>query len=262
MQLEVLSREPATQTHTTPLLFVHGAWHGAWCWDEHFLPYFAEHGYSTHALSLRGHGASEGKQKLRWSSISRYVSDVVQVASQFEQPPVVIGHSMGGLVVQKYLETQPAPAAVLLASVPPRGVIRSTLNIARHHPLAFLKTNATFTLYHIISTPALTQEAFFSKNMPPEQVKGYFALMQNEAYRAFLDMMIFNLPRPKRVKTPVLVLGGADDTIFTRKEVESTARAYRTQATIFPNTAHDLMLEAGWEAVAGTILEWLGSKGI
>ena len=48
-----------------------------------------------------------------------------------------------------------------------------------------------------------------------------------------------------------LVLGGARDTIFTRKEVESTARAYATRAEIFPNMAHDLMLEEGWQAVAG-----------
>ena len=61
MKLETITRVPKTQTHKTPLLFVHGMWHGAWCWDEFFLPYFADAGYHATALSLRGHAGSEGK---------------------------------------------------------------------------------------------------------------------------------------------------------------------------------------------------------
>ena len=58
MNLEVISKYPAGAARPTPLLFVHGAWHGAWCWDEHFLDFFAAHGYAAHALSLRGHGGT------------------------------------------------------------------------------------------------------------------------------------------------------------------------------------------------------------
>ncbi|HLZ81791.1 MAG TPA: alpha/beta fold hydrolase [Ktedonobacteraceae bacterium] len=263
MQLEILTRDAEVDAHPIPLLFVHGAWHGAWCWDEHFLPYFAQHGYTSTALSLRGHGASEGNKKLRWTSITDYVNDVSQVASQFERPPVLIGHSMGCLVVQKYLETHKAPAAVLLASVPPSGVIRTTLSIAGRHPLPFLKTNATLSLYHIIGTPELTREAFFSEDIAGEKLTTYYERMQTESYRAFLDMMVFNLPRPRRVqKTPMLVLGGARDIIFNRKEVEATARAYQTKAEIFADMAHDMMLEDGWNAVADRILAWLGEQGL
>jgi hypothetical protein len=60
------------------------------------------------------------------------------------------------------------------------------------------------------------------------------------------------------VRTPVLVVGGDRDTIFNRREVEATARAYRTRATFFP-TAHDMMLEDDWPAVADHILRWLRS---
>ena len=61
MNLELIKSEPVSAAHPTPILFVHGMWHGAWCWAEHFLPYFAQHGYDSYALSLRGHGASEGR---------------------------------------------------------------------------------------------------------------------------------------------------------------------------------------------------------
>ena len=265
MHLELFTRQPEGDPqsfHPTPLLFVHGAWHSSWCWNEHFLSYFTQHGYASYTFDLRGHGKSEGQQRLRWTRIADYVADVEQITRQLERPPVLIGHSMGGLVVQKYLETHDAPAGVLLASVPPSGVLRTTLSIARRHPLAFLKTNATLKLYHIVGTPALSREAFFSANMPDEHVQRYFTLIQNESYRAFLDMMVFSLPRPRRVKTPLLVLGAECDRIFTPKEVRATARAYNTEAAIFPSMAHDMMLGDDWQSVADHVLHWLAERGI
>ncbi len=262
MQLEILTQEPQGPARPTPLLFVHGAWHGAWCWAEYFLPYFARHGYASFALSLRGHGASEGRARLRRTRIADYVRDVAQVASQLPKPPVLIGHSMGGLIVQKYLEQHAAPAAVLLAPVPVRGVVKTTLRMAMHHPLLFLKANLTLSLYPIIGTPQLARQAFFSADMATESLERYFSRLQDESYLAFLGMLILELPRPKKVTAPLLVLGAADDTIFYPGEIEATARAYHTQAEIFPGMAHDMMLEAGWKAVAERILHWLGQQNL
>ncbi|HEX6481722.1 MAG TPA: alpha/beta hydrolase [Ktedonobacteraceae bacterium] len=261
MHLEILTKLPDANPRPTTLLFVHGAWHDAWCWAEHFLPYFAQHGYISYALDLRGHGKSEGREQLRWTGIADYASDIEQIVSQLERPPVLIGHSMGALVIQKYLELHVAPAAVLLAPIPPQGILRTTLSIAARHLLLFLKANLTLNLYPIIGTPALTREAFFSPDMPEEKVRAYFAHMQDESYRAFIDMLL-NLPQPGRKKIPVLVMGGARDTIYTRKEFEATARAYSTRAEIFPNMAHDLMLEDGWQVVADRMLSWFGELGV
>lgn len=262
MKLEVITREPVSDAHPTPVLFVHGMWHAAWCWSEHFLPYFAQQGYASHALSLRGHGGSEGHERLRWTSLADYVSDVAQVAGQLQRPPVLVGHSMGGMVVQKYLESHQAPAAVLLASAPPKGLLPATLRVALRHPLTFLKVNLTLSLFPIIGTPSLTQEAFFSADMPEEQATAYFARMQDESYRAYMDMMILDLPRPERVKTPLLVLGAANDTMISSGEVQATARAYGTQAEFFPGMAHDMMLEVTWQTVADRILDWLNEQDL
>jgi pimeloyl-ACP methyl ester carboxylesterase len=263
MQLEVITRTPSVPTTSPPLLFVHGAWHGAWCWDAHFLPYFAEQGFSVTALSLRGHGKSEGSPRVRGKRIAQYVTDVAQVAATLSAPPVIIAHSMGGHVLQKYLETHDAAGAVLMASVPPHGTLPVSLRILRRHPGPFLLANLTTRLYPIIATPALAQDAFFSATMPAEEMQGYFQQIQDESYLAYLDMIALNLPHPKRVlarakgKLPMLVLGGAKDRIFTPKEVEGTARAYGTTATIFPNMAHDLMLDPDWQHVADAIIAWL-----
>src|SRR5687767_268125 len=112
MDIEVITREPKSQTHETPLLFVHGGWHGAWAWDEHFLPYFADHGFVAHALNLRGHGNIPNPKSLRWTRIKDYVDDVVQVAESITPAPVILAHSMGGLIAQHALTRFHAPAGV------------------------------------------------------------------------------------------------------------------------------------------------------
>ena len=121
MNLEVVTKAPESTAHSTPILFVHGMWHAAWCWAEHFLPYFARRGYRCYALSLRGHGSSDGHKRLRWTSLTDYVSDVRQVVRRIQPALALVGHSMGGMVVQEMLELNGAPAAVLLASAPPGG---------------------------------------------------------------------------------------------------------------------------------------------
>lgn len=257
MQLEVISERPASNAHDTPLLFVHGAWHAAWCWCEHFIPYFVGHGYVCHAISFRGHGASEGHKHLRRTGIKHYVEDLAQVVGQLERAPVLVGHSMGGLVVQKYLEAHSAPAAVLVASVPAHGATPATLRVALRHPLALLKANLTLRLYPVIGSPALTRAVLFSDHTPTEVSDACFERLSDESYRAYLDMMMFALPRPKRVTTPMLVLGAANDSIFTPKEVEATARAYNAPFEIFPNMGHNMMVDAGWQRVADRILSWL-----
>lgn len=120
--LEVIDKGPCDESGKAPLLFVHGAWHGAWCWDEHFLDFFAAKGYRAVAVSLRGHGRSPAPKVMQFCSVADYVDDVASVADSLPQEPVVIGHSLGGVIVQKYLESHRAPGAVLLASLPASGV--------------------------------------------------------------------------------------------------------------------------------------------
>jgi pimeloyl-ACP methyl ester carboxylesterase len=240
------------------LLFVHGAWHGAWCWEQHFLRYFGDRGWVVKAVDLRGHGGAPGRKRLRWTRIAEYVEDVAAAAATFEEPPVVIGHSMGGLVVQKYLESHAAPGAVLLASVPPSGVLATTLRFAARHPLKFLKVNLLMSLWPVVETPALAQEMLFPRSMRDSEVRDFHERLQDESYLAYLDMMLFDLPEPAAVAPlPMLVIGGRADRTFNPREVERTAQAYGAELEIFPELAHDLMLGPGWQVVAGRIESWL-----
>ena len=259
MKLEMISRYPVRNQHPTPLLFIHGAMHTAWCWDAHFLNYFAQRGYVSHAINLRGHGSSHGRERLRWTRIADFVEDVAETVEELPDPPILIGHSMGGFIIQKYLEDHAVPGAVLLSSPSPAGLLPAALKNARRHPLLFLKVNLTFSLFPLVSSPALAREAFFSADVPDDEMLFFWKQMQDDSYMAYLDMAALDLPRPARArgKAPVLVLGAQRDNMLAAREIEATARAYNTQAHIVAGVAHNSMLERRWQSVADRILAWL-----
>jgi len=230
------------------ILLVHGAWYGTWCWDG-FAERLREAGHDVHAVELRGHRPSPRRN---WHRIGSYVEDVRAAARQFAEPPVPVGHSMGGLVVQKYLERNPAPRAVLMAPVPTRGALGATIRFARRHPRAFGKVNVQLRLGPVVGTPELAREMLFTPETPDEVVDDCFAKLGDESYVAYLGM-IGLVPRPKRIATPVLVIGGDRDGIFSVPEMVRTARAYGSEAEIVPGMGHDLMTAPGWEAVADRV---------
>jgi pimeloyl-ACP methyl ester carboxylesterase len=257
MKLEIISKYPLKNSQPTPLLFIHGTLHTASCWDVYFLDYFAQHGFASYAVNLRGHGRSEGREKLRWTRIADFVEDLTNAIGQLPSPPILIGHSMGGFIIQKYLENHVAPAAVLLSSASPSGLLPTAIRVARRQPWVFAKVNLTLSLKPFIATPQLVGEAFFSKDLPDEQLLKYWKQTQDDSFMAFLDMVGLDLPRPEKVKTPILVLGAAQDNMIGPSEVEATARAYSTKSEFVPGVAHNSMLEPNWQSVAERILAWL-----
>jgi pimeloyl-ACP methyl ester carboxylesterase len=259
--LEVIDKGDVSESHPAPILFVHGAWHAAWCWDEHFLDFFAARGYRAMAVSLQGHGGSGSSKPLRALSFSDYIGDIATVAGELPTAPVVVGHSMGGFLVQKYLETHPAPAAVLMASMPPTGYLASGLRWLRRHPWHFAKVSVTGRSLPYVSTPELARERFFSPHTPEELVRRYARRMQEESARSGVDGLR-NLPRPASIATEMLVLGALDDGAVTPDEVRATGRAYRVEPHWFPDMGHNMMLEANWESVAKRIDEWLLTRGL
>ena len=255
--LEVIARECAGESDAPPLLFVHGAGHGAWCWDEHFLDFFAEHGFDSYALSLRGHGESGGRECLRWTSIADYVSDVEQVAAGLPGDPVLVGHSLGGLVVQTYLEGRESPAAVLLAPPPRNGMLGPAVRTFRDHPWLSMQVLLTGTPRRLFATPELVRKFFFSPELGEEQVREYAARMGAESFRALLQLMYTRPDRARIRGASLLVLGGSLDYFIRPPAIRRTAEAYGAECTILPGVAHDMMLDARWRQAAEAMLEWL-----
>lgn len=267
MKLEIISKYPENTPRKTPILFVHGAFGGAWCWEEYFLPYFARRGYVSHALSFRGHGRSEGAGSLNLSGIADYVADLVQAVRDLGTSPILVGHSMGGLIVQKHLESFERPAAVLLASTPHTGLLYAAMKMFWHSPMHYQKlcliNMLPKNMWEYVTSFQEMRDIFFSKEISPDMIKKYLSCFQQESHKAMWEMTWFKfLPQPCNVKTPLLVLGGEDDMIIPPDFARSTARAYNTRAHIFPNMGHAMMLDKDWQVVADHILEWLNKLGI
>jgi pimeloyl-ACP methyl ester carboxylesterase len=259
-KLEVISKLPSSPRQVPPILFVHGAWHGAWCWDEFFLGYFAAHGFESHALSLRAHGASDGRAQLHRSRIRHYVEDVAAVAAALSSSPILVGHSMGGFVVQKLLEIQSSPGAFLLASIPPSGARSMYARLMRNQPLDVLRANATLSLWPFISDPDRAQRLLFSAATPRDDAVRYHRLLQDESMLGTLDCLALERVDVSRVRSPIHVIGAADDAIVADYEIKSTARAYGTEAIVFDNIAHDMMLDPNWGTVAESMMQKLDAQ--
>ena len=245
--IEVLPEEP--DPAKPPLLFVHGAWHGAWCWQEHWMTAAAAHGWRTYAVSLRGHGNSARPGRFTLASLRHYQHDVLQAITQLPAPPVLIGHSMGGVVVQGVLERyRSAPAGVLVASVPPRHGLGVVPSLARHDPRMLAQA---LTGREVTPRPS----TFYGPMMDPLDARRHLDRLGGEAWLATQQVVL-----PRRVpdvRAPLLVLGGECDRLVSPHAVVRTARTYGTRARLFRGMGHLLMLEPDWKAVLDAMLGWL-----
>lgn len=261
--LEVITRRPVEPARSVPLLFVHGGYAGGWCWDEHFLPWFAARGYDAHALSLRGHGNSDGHAALNGWGIEDYVDDVRRVADSLPQPPVLIGHSMGGYVVQKYLETDLAAAAVLVASVPPSGLSGPSLSLALWNPAAAFTLGSLQNFGDIWNGAATMRNALFSDRLPHDRAEALLAHMGQESTRAMTDMFSGGMaPRGGGSAVPVLVMGAGEDDLIPQAFVRATARSYAVRPQILDDIGHLMMLDAEWETAATCLLDWMRENAL
>lgn len=261
--LEVLSRLPADDAQGAPIVFVHGAFGGAWCWDEYFLSWFAERGYAGHAVSLRGHGASAGGGDLDGTGIDDYVTDLLDVTGRLERPPILVGHSMGGFVVQKYLERGEAAGVALMAAVPPRGLMGPGLSLMVWQPALALSLGAGQMFGTPWGSPEAMRGNLFSDALPTDQADAFLSRMGPESTRAMIEMAGLEPPRLKGVTLPpVLVMGGHDDALIPPAFVRSTARAYGVSPNILEDVGHVMMLDVGWESVAQTVFDWMVDSGL
>jgi pimeloyl-ACP methyl ester carboxylesterase len=262
-KLEILSHLPTKLSQKPPLLFIHGAFAGAWCWDEYFLPYFAKQGYPAYAVSLRGHGDSDGKTQLSLTTLKDFIDDVQSVAKQLDKPPILVGHSMGGMVVQKYIEKFPATAAILMNTVPPSGLTMSMFYMAMSSPFLLLQLGLVQGISPVFATPEMIKQALFSsEEVSDEILQKFTSHWHGEAQLAVTEMLNWKLPTSDIPDIPMLILGAGKDVFFPHSNTRITAHHYHADWYIFQNLAHAMMLENEWQSVADYMLKWLDTKQI
>jgi pimeloyl-ACP methyl ester carboxylesterase len=260
-RIEVLHCPPTDDSARTPLVFVHGGYVGAWSWSEHFLPWFAARGFPVHALSLRGHAGSSGRERLHSFGLDDYAKDLALVVDALPRPPVLIGHSMGALVVQKYLEHAPACAAALACPVPPFGLLPSAFSLALFRPSLWSEINS-LAAGHSASRKALA-EALFAGPLEADRMERIYARMQSESRRALMDMTWWGLPAFWRFNpSDTLVLATARDVLISPALTQSTAHLLGAEYRLLDGIGHALMLDARWERAAEALAGWIEERGL
>jgi alpha-beta hydrolase superfamily lysophospholipase len=256
---DIVKKKATTESASPPILFVHGAWHGAWCWEP-LMDYMADKGFSSYALDLPGHGSrmAEGVVGL---GIMDYVARVESVVAELALAnPILIGHSMGGLIVQKYLEKHAAPAALLIAPCPAMG---GTLGLLVRYTLDQLwpALTATYGRKTAIQDPAMCRRLFFDQ-ISPEKLESHFNRLGLESSRAIRQMVLplFKVKAKKITSTPLAVAAGGRDYFFEFKMLQKWATDFDYDFLPFPEAAHNLLSEPEAFAFGETICKWLEQK--
>jgi pimeloyl-ACP methyl ester carboxylesterase len=236
-----------------PVLLLHGAWHASWVW-ENWLSLFAARGWDAYVLDLRGHGASEGSY--REARLTDYLADVRGAIDTFERTPVLVGHSLGGLLIQHLVAEQTFPAAVLLAPIPGRYPVGAMVRFGRRHPLVMFKANLRRDLIHLVGTPALTRETLFTPDTPEETVQACHERLIGASPALFRDMTLTAPPSPLG-DTPTLVVAPGEDRFFTPQMQRRLAKRMGADFREISGCGHDVPLDRPWRQAAQTLVQWL-----
>ncbi len=244
-----------------PVVMIHGAFTGPWVWGG-FTEKFRAAGYQVHAPILRHHEENEPLEELGQVSLRDYADDLEEFVAKLEMPPILVGHSMGGLLAQMLAARREVAAAILLAPSAPWGVPPSTLFEIASAQAMLLNVGFWNTVLkpdeHIAARHALDRlperEALMARFVP-ESGRAIFEIMHWG-----LDMRRAGEVDTRKLNCPLLVLVGSEDRINPPGTVERVAALYRDQATYekVPGMSHWLVGEPGWEKVADRALKWLG----
>lgn len=240
------------------LVFIHGSFCGAWIWREHFLPFFAEQGWHCIAMSLRGHGGSAGRDQLDRFGIADYVADVTQAAAGLDRPPVIIGHSLGGMVAQRFVQRHGASGLVMLASVSPGGLSGPLAYMSLRHPNLLWQLNRLQTLGPEAVDYEIVSRGLFSADFPIELAWRYVPLFQQESQRVSYELMVPQwLHLMARPSLPALVLGGAADSFIPYTDLLACSNFWSARLEVLDDMPHVVMLDTTWRKAAETITLWL-----
>ena len=244
-----------------PIVLVHGAWHGPWCWQA-WADHFRGAGHAVEAVTLPGHDRPGDRRRL-WNTMASYVRTVEAAVARSGPDTILVGHSMGGLVGQHVAaRRRPLGGLVLLASVPRFGVGPFVLRVlTREAPLRVARVMATASLAPMVETEEIVREGFYSPATPAEVVRDTSDRLQNESFVAMFPML-FRWPRPTRVlpSLPVLVMPGVRDHIFRLAGQRRLRDAYGADYEEMEASGHNVMLDVEWEAAAATVTDWIAAR--
>jgi pimeloyl-ACP methyl ester carboxylesterase len=235
------------------VLFLNGAWHGPWAFEQ-WIPLFTEAGYDARALTLRGHGP--GENGYRGVRLADYHQDVEVAMSELSEVPALVGHSLGGLIIQHLMGHRRLPAAVMLAPIPgryPPGIIvRNSLR----HPWVMAKSTIQNDLGVLLGTPKLARKFLFTPDTPAEVVSRC-QMRLTGAWPPLFREMVATTPPDAVPGTPTLVLAPGRDAGFTAQMQRKLADRLDAHFRVIAGSGHDLPVDTPWREAAEATLDFL-----
>ena len=257
-----LHSHPATAgTRRTPLLFVHGGYVDSSCWQSNFVPFFQGHGHDCYCIDLSGHGRSPGRERIDDFGLDDYVADLRYAVGQIGQPLVLIGHSMGSRVVERFLEQGDASAAIFLSPIPTMGTAASACRLALRYPAFFQALDAVSSGKFSPEVIELLTRIYFSPEVSPEEAAKLIPMIGRESQRAVSEMAMpeFRLSFQRR-RLPALVIGGLCDEVFPASMLHFMGSTWNADVIRADGAGHMLMLDPQWQTVARNMLDWLENR--
>lgn len=249
--LTVAYAQPTRATRP-PVLFVHGYFATASVFAG-WLPFFAARGAPAYAVNLRGRAGSRPTIDLGRASIDDFVEDASAVARHLKRP-VVVGHSMGGLIAQRLAERGDARAAVLVSPAPPRGITVLSAKLAIKQ-VKYL--SAILGSKPVVPNRDDLREIVLNR-VPRDRQDAVLDQLVPDSGRAGREMSITGVPVDRgRVTCPLLVIGAQEDRFIPKSIAERVARRYQAPIRLLQGHAHMNVLEPGWEAVAEMVSQWV-----
>jgi pimeloyl-ACP methyl ester carboxylesterase len=239
-----------------PILLLHGAWHGAWCWERWAAP-LASAGFEVFAPSLPGHGESPGD--IRSASLPDHLRIIRELIGELPERPILVGHSYGGFITQHLLAEGRYPGAVLIASVPRRYPASVSLRALRRHPLPMARSLLARDLAPMVGTPALVRDGLFGPDTPEQTILECRRRLTGAPLRLFVQMRV-KAPRAPVAGTPTAVMAAALDFNFTIAMQRRLAHRLGAGVTVIEGSGHDMQLDVRSEQALAFVKDWIARE--
>jgi pimeloyl-ACP methyl ester carboxylesterase len=239
---------------------IHGGFCGGWTFDDFAGPFRAA-GHAVHAPDLPGHEAQAPRDAALGQSMADYAKAVSAQAAALPTPPILLGHSMGGLVSLMAAARTPVAGVILLAPSAPWGVGGSSMEeavsavslytLGPYWAQAIEPDYLSFSRYGVDRLERAERHAIFDR-MRPESGRALF-----ETLNWWLDPFMTTMVDGDKIAGPILAISGERDVIHPPITVRETAKRVGAQLHVMPKMSHWLLGEPGWRDVADLCLAWL-----
>jgi alpha-beta hydrolase superfamily lysophospholipase len=262
----------STDNGRIPMILIHGAWLSARSW-ENFADYFGKRGFDVHVPQWpRKHGDVEelrdSADELAGLGLTELVEHYESEIRALDQPPVLMGHSYGGLIVELLLDRGHGRAGVAMSPAPPKGILKLPLTTLKSASPALAhpsKRHGVVTL-----TPEEFTYSFVNTFSPEDAAAAYERYAVPETGQIFYEAGLanFRLHPPTEVhfekadRAPLLIVGAENDQTVTASLSKAQFKRYesspaRTDYLELEGRPHLFMIGEGWEEAAAAIDGWL-----